>query len=171
MNAKNLSLKIGDTDMDYIRFGSGSTPLIMLPGLGDSLRTVKGMAQDNDYKSLFIDTAEKTYTEKKLRTYRPMYPFLCATTRPKSLERFLIQADACLTHDASAELYKITCPTLVIGGGQDRIVGTYAARELADGIRGSIFKEYPELGHGAYEEASDFNDTVLDFLLNGEINA
>lgn len=29
---------------DYIRFGSGSRNLIMLPGLGDSLRSVKGMA-------------------------------------------------------------------------------------------------------------------------------
>ena len=29
---------------DYIRFGSGSRTLVMLPGLGDGLQTVKGMA-------------------------------------------------------------------------------------------------------------------------------
>ena len=34
--------KVGQ--MDYIRFGSGTRVLIMLPGLGDGLRTVKGMA-------------------------------------------------------------------------------------------------------------------------------
>ena len=30
--------------MDYIRFGSGERVLILLPGLGDGLRTVKGTA-------------------------------------------------------------------------------------------------------------------------------
>lgn len=30
--------------MDYIRFGTGKRILIMLPGLGDSLRSVKGTA-------------------------------------------------------------------------------------------------------------------------------
>ena len=33
---------IGNTD--YIRFGSGAKNLVILPGLGDSLRTVKGTA-------------------------------------------------------------------------------------------------------------------------------
>ena len=41
---KNGTLQIADTTVDYIRFGSGSRTLIMLPGLGDGLRTVKGTA-------------------------------------------------------------------------------------------------------------------------------
>ena len=43
-NAHNGWLKIGDTDMDYVRFGSGEKILVMLPGLGDGLATVKGTA-------------------------------------------------------------------------------------------------------------------------------
>lgn len=43
-NAKNGSLKIGNTDMDYISFGYGKRNLIMIPGLGDGLMTVKGKA-------------------------------------------------------------------------------------------------------------------------------
>lgn len=43
-NAKNGTLKLGDTDMDYIRFGCGDRILVMLPGLGDGLRSVKGTA-------------------------------------------------------------------------------------------------------------------------------
>ena len=42
--AKNGSVPVGDTRMDYIRFGSGEKKLVMLPGLGDGLRTVKGTA-------------------------------------------------------------------------------------------------------------------------------
>lgn len=43
-NAKNSRLIIGDTDMDYIAFGKGDKDLVMIPGLGDGLTTVKGLA-------------------------------------------------------------------------------------------------------------------------------
>ena len=43
-NAKNGVLKIEDTDMHYISFGNGPKNLIMIPGLGDGLKTTKGMA-------------------------------------------------------------------------------------------------------------------------------
>ena len=42
--AKNGSIKIDNTEMDYIVFGNGSKPLIMIPGLGEGLKTVKGTA-------------------------------------------------------------------------------------------------------------------------------
>ena len=43
-NAKNNNIKIEQSDMDYISFGKGNKNLIIIPGLGDGLRTVKGMA-------------------------------------------------------------------------------------------------------------------------------
>nr|UWI48735.1 alpha/beta hydrolase [Clostridioides difficile] len=42
--AKGGSVSIDNTDMDYISFGNGDNILIMLPGLGDGLTTVKRMA-------------------------------------------------------------------------------------------------------------------------------
>ena len=33
-NAKNGTIPIGNTDMDYIRFGTGGRILVMLPGWG-----------------------------------------------------------------------------------------------------------------------------------------
>ena len=43
-NAKNGIVRIGDGTMDYVSFGTGSDSLILIPGLGDGLHTVKGMA-------------------------------------------------------------------------------------------------------------------------------
>ena len=43
-NSKNGTLKMDETEMDYIRFGIGKRTLVILPGLGDGLRTVKGTA-------------------------------------------------------------------------------------------------------------------------------
>ena len=43
-NAKNCTVDIGNTEMEYIIFGSGEKNVILIPGLGDGLRTVKGKA-------------------------------------------------------------------------------------------------------------------------------
>ena len=44
LHAKNGRLTLSTGEMDYIRFGSGSRTLVMLPGVGDGLKTVRGMA-------------------------------------------------------------------------------------------------------------------------------
>ena len=43
-NTINGRISLEGTTMDYIRFGTGSQPLILLPGLGDGLRSVRGTA-------------------------------------------------------------------------------------------------------------------------------
>ena len=40
----NGVLNFDDNSMEYIRFGTGAKTLIMLPGLGDSLRSMQGTA-------------------------------------------------------------------------------------------------------------------------------
>ena len=122
------------------------------------------MARQGDYRGLMIDTAEKSYSEKYLKKYRHFYPFLGLFGKPNDFGRFLIQAGSCLHHDTSAELETIGCPTLVIGGGQDQIVGPKASMELADRIPNSELFLYQDLGHALYEEAKDFPERVLRFL-------
>ena len=264
-HAKNGSVRVGNSEMDYISFGNGNKNLIMLPGLGDGLTTVKGMAlafsalyriyakeftvyvfsrknhlqegystremakdqaeamitlgiskadilgisqggmiaqylaidnpdfvnklilavtsakpnetiqkvigvwiemaMQGNYKDLMIDTAEKSYSERYLKKYRRLYPFLGRIGKPKSFKRFLIQAASCIEHDAYSELDKIICPTLVIGGDCDKIVGTASASAIADKISESELFIYKGLGHAAYEEAKDFNERILNFLM------
>lgn len=64
-NIKNGSLKFPDTEMDYIRFGSGEKLLVMLPGLGDGLRTVKGTAPTMALLYLYADYGHGLYEEAK----------------------------------------------------------------------------------------------------------
>ena len=263
-NAHNGSVRVGNSEMDYISFGNGNKNLIMLPGLGDGLATVKGMAfvfsmmyriyakefavyvfsrknymqegystremakdhaeamtalgisradvlgisqggmiaqylaidypdlvnklilavtsansneiikrvagvwiemaKQGNYKDLMIDTAEKSYSEKYLKKYRRIYPLIGKIGKPKSFKRFLIQAASCISHNAYAELSNIVCPTLVIGGDCDKIVGTTAASAIAKKISHSELFIYNGLGHAAYEEAKDFNERILNFL-------
>jgi pimeloyl-ACP methyl ester carboxylesterase len=122
------------------------------------------MAKADDYKSLIIDTVEKSYTEKFVKKYRLMYPIISRVGKPDDFTRFFIQANACLGHNAYDELDKIKCPTLVIGGDSDNVVGKNSSEEIAERIKTSKLVTYKGLGHGAYEETKDFNAQVMEFL-------
>ena len=262
--AKNGVLPIDGTTMEYIRFGSGKRILIMLPGLGDGLRTMKGtalpmallyriyakhytvyafsrkthlpqgyttrdMARDqrkamdalgiqsadffgvsmggmiaqhfaadypervnklilavtcaqpnpileesveewltcarlDDHTALMESNVRRIYTDRYYRRNKWMIPITGKLTKPKSYDRFFIQAQACLSHDAFDRLPFIMAPTLVVGGGKDMAVGPEASRELAANIPGARLRIYPEFGHGVYEESKTFHTGVLAFL-------
>jgi len=263
-NAKNGTLSIDNTEMDYIRFGAGTEILIMLPGLGDGLRTTKGtalpmalmyrmfakdytvyafsrktelsegistrdmakdtkkamdalgipkahifgvsmggmiaqhlaidypeavdkliltvtsaqpnpilteaitewknLALEGDHTALMESNLRRIYSDSYYRKNKWMMPILGKLTKPRSYDRFLVQADACLTHDAYDDLDHIQSPTLVIGGEQDHALGGDASREIAARIPGAVLHMYHQWGHGLYEEAKDFNPLVLSFL-------
>lgn len=130
----------------------------------EAVSTWMEMARNKNYRDLIIDTAEKSYSEKYLKKIRFLYPILSRVGKPKSFNRFLIQASSCVEHNAYQELGKIKCPTLVIGGSEDKIVGVNASAELAEKIQNSELFIYEGLGHAAYEEAKDFNTRILRFL-------
>lgn len=265
LSAKNDTIPMGDTTMDYIRFGTGKRILIMLPGLGDGLRSMKGtalpmalmyrafakdftvyafsrknelrsgyttweMAHDlalamdalgiekadlfgvsmggmiaqhfaadhpqrvnrlvlavtasrpnplltasvtewmeqarlGDHTALMDSNVRRIYSDTYYRRNKWLVPILGRFTRPKSYARFLVQSRACLTHDAHGRLSQIQAKTLVIGGEQDNTLGGQPSRDIAAQIPGAALKMYPQWGHGLYEEAPDFNDTLLAFLL------
>lgn len=121
------------------------------------------LTEKGDYKSLITDMAEKMYSEKYLKKYRPLLPLLTLIQKPKNPERFINQALSCLTCNAYDELEKIKCPTLVIGGKKDKIVGENAALEIADKLDIDCYI-YEDFGHAVYEEAADFNVEVFEFF-------
>ena len=263
-NAKNGELNLGDSRMAYIRFGRGPRTLIMLPGLGDGLKTVKGtalpmaamyrsfakdftvymfsrksplpegyttreMARDQaramellgiekadvfgvsmggmiaqwlaidhperverlvlavtsaepnpiltesigewvalaragDTSGFMKSNLRRMYSGDYCRKSMWMAPILGRLTKPKSYDRFYIQAAACLTHDAVPALGRITAPTLVIGAELDKALGCEASRRIAAAVEGAQLMLYPQWGHGVYEEEKTFNRTVLEFL-------
>ena len=263
LDPHNDRLHLPEFEMDYIRFGSGKRVLIMIPGLGDGLKTVKGMAlpfsllyrkmakdftvyvfsrrteltdgmttrdmaedqarametlglsncavlgvsqggmiaqwlaidhpelvdklvltvtlsrpnptvreaigtwtkmaEEGDYKGIMIDTAKRSYSEKRIRQSMHSYKIFGNVGKPKSFSRFVTQASSCVTHDTWEYLSQITCPTLVIGGSDDRIATGTASEEIAEKIPGCKLYMYDGLGHGLYEEAKDFQQRVMDF--------
>ena len=116
-----------------------------------------------DDKTLVLDMTEKMYSDEYVKRYHLFMPLLTLLQKPKNVERFLILAKACLTCNAYEALEKISCPVFVIGGMKDKVVSGEASEEIAEKLGCEIYM-YEELGHAAYEEASDFNQRVFDFL-------
>jgi pimeloyl-ACP methyl ester carboxylesterase len=124
------------------------------------------MAYKENYKEIITDSARKSYTPSRFKKYKVLLPILTRIGKPTSYERFIIQARACMNHNLFDELYRIICPTLIIGGGSDQVVGSAVSEEMAGLIHNSKLKVYENLGHSAYEETKDFNRQVIDFLLS-----
>ena len=134
------------------------------PILEASIDEWVGFANQGDHTALMDSNVRKIYSDDYYRKNKWLIPVMGKLTKPRSYDRFRIQAAACRSHDAWADLPRIQAPTLVIGGEQDRCLGGGASRELAERIPGAKLIIYPQWGHGLYEEAKDFNSTVLDFL-------
>lgn len=121
------------------------------------------LTQQGAMKQLVMDMAEKMYSDAYVKRYKPFMPLLTVMQKPKDAQRFIVLAEACLTCNAYEELDKIQCPVFVIGGRQDKVVGSNSSEEIAQKIGCKIFM-YEQLGHAAYEEAKDFNQRIYDFL-------
>ncbi len=134
------------------------------PILTESVQEWITLAAQGDHRAFMDSNLRRMYSHAYYRRNHWMLPLVSRLTKPKSYERFFIQAQSCLNHSAADRLSCITAPTLVIGGEQDQALGAEPSRQLAAAIPGASLKMYPEWGHGLYEEAGDFNQTVLDFL-------
>jgi len=60
----------------------------------------------------------------------------------------------------------IRCPTLIIGGESDGLMGAESARAGQKLIPGSQLKVMPTGHASAIEMPEEFNSTVLEFLAN-----
>lgn len=135
----------------------------------DAVRSWIEMAKEDDHVRLMVDTAERMYSRAYLEKNRKLFPVIARFTKPGSYERFFRNADAIMVFDAREELSKISCPTLIIAGDDDKTVGNDAPYELNAGISNSTMFIYKGLGHGAFEEAKDFYDRVYEFCESGKM--
>jgi pimeloyl-ACP methyl ester carboxylesterase len=82
------------------------------------------------------------------------------------LDAFLAQAQAAISHDASAVLSEIAVPTLITFGAHDLVCSTRFSDPLQNGIGESELVVFDHLSHaGLHEDPETFNRATVDFLL------
>jgi pimeloyl-ACP methyl ester carboxylesterase len=82
-----------------------------------------------------------------------------------SVEAFIRQSGAVLSHDASEQLGRIEAPTLVTFGRHDMVTSTRFVDPLTEGISGSELIVFEGSSHAPiYEQVEEFNTQTLEFL-------
>ena len=82
------------------------------------------------------------------------------------LASFLQQSNAVITHDAEAQLARITAPTQITFGRRDMATSTRFADSMKSNIGDSELLIFEECAHTPiYEKVEEFNQKTLEFLL------
>ena len=72
-STKGKTLNFNDKSMDYVTFGKGNQPLVIIPGLGDGLQTVKGMAMSFSITYRILAERYKIYVFSRINELRQGY--------------------------------------------------------------------------------------------------
>lgn len=84
---------------------------------------------------------------------------------PMSVDAFMQQSNAVITHDCESQLGKITAPTQVTFGRHDQITSLRFADPLVRNIRNSELVIFETASHAPiYESVDEFNQKTLSFL-------
>ncbi len=167
MIAQQLAIRHPEKVKTLVLAVTASRPsAIMREAIGSWL----AMADRDDYKGIMLDTAERSYTGAYLERGKRMNNIL-ALAKPGSYDRFRILCESCLSHDVYADLPRIACPAYIIGACQDKVLGPEASVEMHEAIPDSELYMYESYSHGVYEQAGDFNKTVLRWLQRQKLKA
>jgi len=87
-------------------------------------------------------------------------------SRPaQSMESFMQQSNAVLSHDAEAQLGRIKAPTLITFGRHDVATSTRFSGRMKGKIKNSELLMFEGCAHATiYESVAEFNDKTLQFL-------
>ena len=72
-STKGETLYFNEKSMDYVTFGKGKQPLVIIPGLGDGLQTVKGKAQLFSLSYRLLAKHYKIYVFSRINELRQDY--------------------------------------------------------------------------------------------------
>ncbi len=128
------------------------------------LQQWKTMCEEGRWKDLNWSSIEYTFRPATVARYRLLRPLLGLIKAPSDPTRLPRIFGVLLDLDNRSILPRITCPTLVIGGADDRVVPAEIQQEMADLIPGSQILLYPGYGHGNDQENPDYEVQARAFL-------
>ena len=129
------------------------------------------LAQAGDAAGLYQDFAEAVYPPEMFEASRAVFAAMAQTVTGEELGRFAALAGAAEDFDVTADLDRITCPVLVIGSNDDRVLGGDASPRIAEAFAGRPdcrLYMYDGYGHAAYDTAPDYRERILDFFISEE---
>ena len=123
------------------------------------------LTEGGDSQALLADMDAGVYSEAYRRRYAKAFAAVEALpVEDEDLRRFAIMARACLTFNLYDRLPAVQCPTFVVGSWGDAVLLPDSSIELARRLQCPLYL-YRGYGHAVYDEAPDFKERILRFLL------
>ena len=125
------------------------------------------LAGEKKPRELYLAFGEAVYPEAVFEQFKDLLSSAAETVTDEELERFIVLAGSMDGFDMTDELSKITCPVLLLGSSDDRVLGPDAVSRTAQNLSESPCVElhmYEGFGHAAYDTAPDYRARVLDFI-------
>ena len=125
------------------------------------------LAENGELQELQKNMLETVYSKRYIEKNKWLSILVQFLFKPRldQLNRFIILARSCLKFNVFDKLDKIQSKTLVIGAALDQVIPVEFSNELAEKMNCQKII-YENSGHAVHQEVSNFNRTVLNFLVS-----
>lgn len=123
-------------------------------------------AKAGNAKDLYLSFGKAVYTKDVFEKSKAMLESAAKTVTRAELDRFIILASAIRDFDATRLVPQISCPALIIGSSDDKVLGHDASPAIARYMNNPNAKlvMYNGYGHAVYDTAPDFLAQLKNFL-------
>lgn len=123
----------------------------------------KKLAEERDVNGLMESFGEKVYSPDFYAKYKDIIIAGGQGVTEQDYVNFLTSLKGISEFDVSDKLEQIKCPVLVMGAGEDQVVGVQSSLDIVDKL-GCKYFIYEGYGHGVYDEAPDYLSHIKEFL-------
>ena len=147
----------------------GSTSSCVEEDRFETIQNWIDLAENKDREGLCLAFGEAVYPEEVFEQSRQLLTDAAETVTDEELERFTVLAKGMKGFDITDDLGKISCPVLVIGSKDDKVLGGDASQVISDSLSEMAEHDlymYDGYGHAAYDTAPDYRDRLLGFFIS-----
>ena len=128
------------------------------------------LAEAKDAEGLYLSFGEALYPAEIFEQSKDLLIQSAAGITEEDLSRFVILARSIDGFDVSDRIKDITCPVLVLGSEDDKVLGGAASRAIFEALSthsGCDIYMYKGFGHAVYDLALDYKERMTAFFLTG----
>ena len=127
------------------------------------------LAKEGNAEGLYLAFGEALYPKEVFEQTRGLLAESAKSVTDEDLARFVILAEAVKGFDVSEKLSLVSCPVLVIGSKDDKVLGGKASEVIYEKLKDHCDSElymYEGYGHAVYDLAPDYKERMLRFFRN-----
>ncbi|MBQ7274246.1 MAG: alpha/beta hydrolase [Clostridiales bacterium] len=126
------------------------------------------LAAAKDAEGLYLSFGEALYPPEVYEQSKDVLKQCAAGVTEDDMARFVILAKGISGFDVSSRVKGISCPVLVLGSEDDKVLGGDASREIYEVLSSRAdcdIHMYTGFGHAVYDLAPDYKERMTEFFL------